>query len=416
MGHNKTLTIENLNPRILDVEYLVRNPITIHAYEGNHNFPFDRVIRTNIDDFYASGNQISITYIRQFVAGCTYPELMESPNFPLDIKQKVERLLSACGGKNLGSYSETQGIVTVREDIASYIQQRDDYPSDANNIYLCNGATDGINTILLLLMNNNPNKPSGIMISVPQYPLYSATLSEYGAHPIECYLDEDNNWSLSMDELERSLNESKDRCESRGQVLSQENIENAIRFANKHRLFILADEVYQENVYLPDSKFVSFKKVLMSLSAPYNQLELASFHSASKGWYGECGSRCGYYELINIDKDVKVQLNILQSARPCVTSWGQACYGSNLQSMHFHALKFQKKAIEYAKSKNMTPDEFYCFQLLGKTGICVLSGNDFKQRPGTYHLRTTFLPPVDQMKEMVERFHTFHMSFLHEWK
>ncbi|CAF3798585.1 unnamed protein product [Rotaria sp. Silwood1] len=132
-----------------------------------------------------------------------------------------------------------------------------------------------------------------------------------------------------MDELERSLNESKDRCESRGQVLSQENIENAIRFANKHRLFILADEVYQENVYLPDSKFVSFKKVLMSLRAPYNQLELASFHSASKGWYGECGSRCGYYKLINIDKDVKVQLNILQSARPCVTSWGQACYGSN---------------------------------------------------------------------------------------
>ncbi|CAF5148956.1 unnamed protein product, partial [Rotaria sp. Silwood1] len=70
------------------------------------------------------------------------------------------------------------------------------------------------------------------------------------------------------------------------QVLSQENIENVIRFANKHRLFILADEVYQENVYLPDSKFVSFKKVLMSLRAPYNQLELASFHSASKGWYG----------------------------------------------------------------------------------------------------------------------------------
>ncbi|CAF5168131.1 unnamed protein product, partial [Rotaria sp. Silwood1] len=115
LGHNKTLTIENLNPRIFDVEYLVRNPIPIHADEiGNHNFPFDRVIRTNIDDFYASGNQISITYIRQFVAGCTYPELMESPNFPLDIKQKVERLLSACGGKNLGSYSETQGIVTVR--------------------------------------------------------------------------------------------------------------------------------------------------------------------------------------------------------------------------------------------------------------------------------------------------------------
>ncbi len=107
-----------------------------------------------------------------------------------------------------------------------------------------------------------------------------------------------------------------------GQVLSLENIKNIIRFgkkinlldvnfviidfivAQKHQLFILADEVYQENVYLPGSKFYSFKKVLMDLGEPYNQMEmgidftfqipiyglifyLASFHSASKGWHGE---------------------------------------------------------------------------------------------------------------------------------
>ena len=57
------------------------------------------------------------------------------------------------------------------------------------------------------------------MIPVPQYPLYSATLSEYGAFPIEYYLDEDNNWALNIDELERSLSESKSRCEPRGIVI-----------------------------------------------------------------------------------------------------------------------------------------------------------------------------------------------------
>ena len=35
-----------------------------------------------------------------------------------------------------------------------------------------------------------------------------------------------------------------------------------IRFAKAHGLAILADEVYQENVYRPGSKFVSFAKVL----------------------------------------------------------------------------------------------------------------------------------------------------------
>lgn len=88
---------------------------------------------------------------------------MKSPDFPKDVKQRVERLLAACGGSSLGAYTESQGIVTIREDIAAYIQQRDGYPADASNIYLCNGASDGIKTVIKLLMNNDPAKPSGIV-------------------------------------------------------------------------------------------------------------------------------------------------------------------------------------------------------------------------------------------------------------
>lgn len=480
--NNKTLTMENLNPRVIEVEYAVRGPIVLRAAEiekeiksGKHSFPFERVIRANIGDCHASGNQKPITYIRQFVAGCTHPTVMNSPDFPADIKQKVERLLSSAGGESLGSYTESQGLVTIREDIAAYIQKRDGYPANPSDIYLCNGASDGIKTVIKLLMNTDPKKPSGIMIPVPQYPLYSATLSEYGAYQIEYYLDEGNNWALNIDELERALRESKDRCVPRGiviinpgnptgQVLSRQNIENVIRFAQKHNLFIMADEVYQENVYLSNSKFYSFKQVLMELGEPFNHMEMASFHSASKGWHGECGSRGGYYELINIDKDVRMQVNKLISACLCSTSWGQAVMGAiinppkpgeqsyelyqkersevmqrlkdkaNLVSELFNSIEGFKcndvmgamyafprielplKAIEHAKSKNMAPDAFYCFQLLEKTGICVVPGSGFKQQPGTYHLRTTILPPVDQMKDMVERFRRFHLEFLCEWK
>ena len=82
----------------------------------------------------------------------------------------------------------------------------------------------------------------------------------------------------------------------------------------------------------------------------------------------------------------------------------------------FPRIEIPKKAIEYARSKDMAPDAFYCFQLVDKTGICVVPGSGFKQRPETHHLRITILPPVDQMKEIVERFRAFHMSFLLEWK
>jgi alanine transaminase len=41
-------------------------------------------------------------------------------------------------------------------------------------------------------------------------------------------------------------------------------------------------KVYQENVY-GDAEFLSFKKVLSTMPFPYNQVELISFYSCSKG-------------------------------------------------------------------------------------------------------------------------------------
>ena len=46
--------------------------------------------------------------------------------------------------------------------------------------------------------------------------------------------------------------------------------------------------MYQDNVYSPDCKFHSFKKVLHEMGPEYSSnVELASFHSTSKGYMGE---------------------------------------------------------------------------------------------------------------------------------
>lgn len=47
-------------------------------------------------------------------------------------------------------------------------------------------------------------------------------------------------------------------------------------------------QVYQDNVYSPDCRFHSFKKVLYEMGPEYSSnVELASFHSTSKGYMGE---------------------------------------------------------------------------------------------------------------------------------
>ena len=90
-------------------------------------------------------------------------------------------------------------------------------------------------------------------------------------------------------------------------MLCLENIRKILQFAYNRKLFVLADEVYQDNIYAEGCSFNSFRSVLMEQDYK-DELELASFHSTSKGYMGECGFRSGYMEVCNLDKDVKVQL------------------------------------------------------------------------------------------------------------
>jgi len=47
------------------------------------------------------------------------------------------------------------------------------------------------------------------MIPIPQYPLYTAAISLYGGSPAPYYMNEETGWQLDMEEMERSLAESK---------------------------------------------------------------------------------------------------------------------------------------------------------------------------------------------------------------
>ena len=63
----------------------------------------------------------------------------------------------------------------------------------------------------------------------------------------------------------------------------------------------------------------------------------------------------------------------------------------------------------------MAPDAFYALELLDATGICVVPGSGFGQLDGTYHIRTTFLPPEDKIDEVIERMQKFHEGFMDKY-
>lgn len=47
-----------------------------------------------------------------------------------------------------------------------------------------------------------------------------------------------------------------------GQVLDQKSLEAVVNFAYSKKLAVIADEVYQENIYTENKKFISLRKVI----------------------------------------------------------------------------------------------------------------------------------------------------------
>ncbi|XP_050704696.1 alanine aminotransferase 1-like [Eriocheir sinensis] len=478
-GHS-VITMDNMNPQVKKMEYAVRGPLVIRATEIEKELqagikkPFKTVTKANIGDAHAMG-QKPITFLRQVLSLCSMPSLLEDSSFPEDAKMRARCILEGCKGSSLGSYSDSPGIEIIRRHTADYIEQRDGHPASWENVVLCAGASEGIRSIMKLMIKYEKGARPGVMIPIPQYPLYSATIAEYDLHQIGYYLDESTNWGLDIAELERSYTEAQKVCQPKalvvinpgnptGNVLPRENIEAVIKFAYEKKLFLFADEVYQDNVYADGCKFHSFKKVLVELGEPYCHMELASFMSCSKGYMGECGLRGGYAEIINLDPQVKAMYLKSISAKLCPTTLGQAVMecvvnppregeasyqqfisektavlsslaqrakmvvetfnsvpGMSCNTVQgamyaFPQIQLPPRAIEAAKAAGQAPDVFYAFQLLENTGICIVPGSGFGQRPGTYHFRTTILPQPEMLSTMLEKFREFHTNFVKQYQ
>ena len=78
----------------------------------------------------------------------------------------------------------------------------------------------------------------------------------------------------------------------------------------------------------------------------------------------------------------------------------------------FPKLTLPQKAIDEARKQGKEPDAFYCLALLDATGVCCVPGSGFGQKPGTFHLRSTFLPPESEFHAFIDRIKKFHVSFM----
>ncbi|KAM0460931.1 hypothetical protein ACHAPV_001037 [Trichoderma viride] len=477
------LNINNINPHVRAAEYAVRGELAVKSEElrarlnkGDTSLPFDKIVSANIGNPQQL-DQKPITFFRQVLSLLEYPNLLEKEDvlinhlgYKTDVIERAKWLLKQCG--SVGAYSASSGVHAIKESVAKFLEKRDGFSANPDHIYLSAGASSGVNTLLHILSESDK---SGVLVPIPQYPLYTATLSVLDATCVPYYLDESKAWATDLATIRGAYDKAKaDGVDVRaivvinpgnptGASLSEEDVRSVIDFAAKEKLVIMADEVYQTNVFI--GKFHSFKGVLRKLQqenpGKYDDVELASLHSISKGMVGECGHRGGYFELVGFDAEVEaaiykfvsimlcapviaqclveLMVNPPKSGEPSFELYdkeynavanglreratalhkafeqmeGVEC-GEPQGAMYlFPSITLSQKAVEAAKSENRTPDEFYCMRLLEATGVCVIPGSGFGQKEGSLHFRTTFLAPGT---EWVDRITKFHKEFMNKYR
>ena len=473
----------NVNQNILAMEYAVRGPIPQRAAKMKDEGK--EIIFCNIGNPQALG-QAPITYYRQVVSLLEepskiererqlknlfeenpYSKLHESDFMAEDVLALSEEILTKTG-KGLGAYTESKGYRFVRKAIANFINRRDGYDvasglqADSEHIFLTDGASDGAKRVINLLI---AKKTDGVMIPIPQYPLYSASIRAFGGTQVNYYPDEENDWALNREALESAYNAATaegtdikvivviNPGNPTGAILDEKSIHEVIAFAKEHQVAIIADEVYQENVY--GGEFISFANAL----GDEKDVALFSLHSISKGFYGECGHRGGYLEVRNAPMVAGTEMDFVDlllkqaSVSLCANTVGQIMTylmvsppdGTNTARQQFNAEKekvlsdlhekatmvraafeemdgvevFGKTGAMYLFPRlNKLPagktDFDYCMALLEETGLCTVNGSGFGQAEGTHHLRIAFLPSKEQLEEVLPKWVEFHNQYVNE--
>ncbi|KAJ6533569.1 pyridoxal phosphate-dependent transferase [Mycena capillaripes] len=241
-------------------------------------------------------HQPPITFTRQVAALTEWPALSDlAPGvFPADVVARAKELYNEIG--SIGAYAHNQGVPLIRGSVAKFIE-------------------GGISLLINLLITD---PTAGILIPIPKHPLYVAILEKHHGRAIPYLLDESDTQTISSTIAAARKADTKPKAlvvinpgSRTSALLTSSTMEALVRICEQNDLVLLADEVYQNDVYPGHQQFTSFKKVLRDLNSP---VPLVSFHSISKGVSGECGRRGGYFELCNISPDVVALIFRLVSA------------------------------------------------------------------------------------------------------
>ncbi len=331
-------------------------------------------------------------------------------------------------------YSESKGLFSARKAIMQYCQLKNIPDVGINDIYTGNGVSELITMSMQGLLDTGDE----ILVPMPDYPLWTASVTLAGGTAVHYLCDEKADWNPDIDDIKKKITPNTKGIvvinpnNPTGALYSKDVLEQIVQVAREHELILFADEIY-DRIVLDGEEHIA----LASL-AP--DLLTVSFNGLSKS-HKVAGFRCGWMCLAGDKSKAKGYisgLNLLSSMRLCSNVPGQSIIQTALGGIQsgdsllqpggriyeqrnyiYDALNSipgisatKPKGAFYifpkldTKKFNITDDEKFSLDLLREKKILITCGTGFHWNQPD-HFRIVFLPDVITLENAMTKLGEF---------
>ena len=335
-------------------------------------------------------------------------------------------------------YSDSKGIFSARKAIEQYCQLKKFPNVTINDIYTGNGVSELITMCMQGLLNNGDE----VLVPMPDYPLWTASVSLAGGTPVHYICDEQAEWYPDIDDIKSKITSNTKAIviinpnNPTGALYPKELLLEIVEVARQNDLIIYSDEIYDRLV------MDGLVHVPIATLAP--DLFVVTLNGLSKS-HRVAGFRCGWMVLSG-DKS-RVQgyiegLNMLASMRLCSNVLSQQIIQTALggyQSVDdlllpggriyeqrefiYNAINdipglsaVKPKAAFYIFPKidtakfDIYDDEKFVLDFLHKHHILLVHGGGFNwQQPD--HFRIVYLPKMEDLKTTADKMREFLSTY-----
>lgn len=331
-------------------------------------------------------------------------------------------------------YSDSKGIFSARKAIMQYCQIKHFPNVGIDDIYTGNGVSE----LIVMAMQGLLDTGDEVLIPMPDYPLWTASVSLAGGTAVHYVCDEQAGWFPDIDDIKSKITSNTKAIvlinpnNPTGVLYSKELLLEIVQVAREHDLIIFSDEIYD--------RLVMDGAIHTPIASLAPDLFVVTMNGLSKS-HRIAGFRVGWMILSGNKSHVKGYiegLNMLASMRLCSNVLAQSVVQTSLGGIQsvdklllpggriyeqrefiynavnaipgLSAVKPQAAFYIFPKIDRemyqIDDDEQFVLDFLKQEKVLLVHGRGFNWNQPD-HFRIVYLPRVDELAEIQEKMERF---------